>query len=85
MLLLKGSRLLISDQENLIEYYCQINEANTNNESLNPPKSAMKAQKNQRNRNDSKFPNPISLSIKFYDRPNNGVELPSLQVKNHQC
>ncbi len=65
-----------SNHKNLVKYDSKINKAHGNNEGSYPPKLTVETQKNQRKRNDGKFPKPKFVSIKIHDRLDNRISLP---------
>jgi hypothetical protein len=72
--------LLVNDQEHLIKHNNRIDKTDAHKEGFNSPESTMEAQKNKRERDNTKFPDPKFVSIKAHDRKNNGVELNPFQV-----
>ncbi len=73
----------MDEKKDLIEDDDKIDHAESEQDTLDQSKSAVKAQENQTKRDEKKFPDPESIPMELYHRPNDGIGFPTLRVENH--
>jgi hypothetical protein len=77
--------LSVNNQKNLMENDKKVKNIDTKKNCSNRRKFAVKTQDDERERNDTKLPDPESVSVECDNRTDDGVEFQPANIQDDHC